>query len=54
MEFASLLVQHEPPPEFNMAIGAEPTPTPTPLSQMETASRDMGLILRFVPEAASA
>ena len=50
MEFASLLVQHEPAPEFNMALGAEPTPTPTPLSQMETASQDMGLLLRLVPQ----
>ena len=49
MQFATLLKETEPPPEFNMALYPEPIPTPAPLSQMETASRDMGLLLRIVP-----
>ena len=52
MHFASLLLK-EPPPEFNMALYPEPIPTPAPLSQMEAASRDMGLILRVVPSPSS-
>jgi hypothetical protein len=51
MEFASLLVQHEPPPSFNMALGAEPVPTPVPLSQILTTTQDMGIMLRLVPLA---
>jgi hypothetical protein len=49
MELSSMLVQHEPPPSFNMALGAEPVPTPVPLSQMQQASQDMGVVLRLVP-----
>lgn len=49
MQFATLLKETEPPPEFNMALYPEPIPTPTPLSQMEIASREMGLVLRIVP-----
>ena len=51
MQFATLVVENEPPPAFNMALSAEPIPTPVPMSQMVTASQDMGVILRLVPSA---
>ena len=53
MQFAELLKTTEPPPEFNMALYPEPIPTPAPLSQMEMACQDMGLVLRIVPSAAA-